>query len=203
MYPDLFSDFLSKGINYTLTSGKFPNKLKLANLTPVYKKGSRNEKGNYRPISILPVMSKVFERVIHSQLSEFFTDIFSDQQCGYRKGFNTTLSLLSLVETWKCANDQNKVFGAVLIDLSKAFDCMSHDLLIAKLYAYGLNSNATNVIIDYLKNRKQRTRVGTKYSDWCGIDTGVPQGSIYNSMVHYCSILTYAIFFTSFLIKKQ
>ena len=118
----------------TSASAKFPNKQKLANLTPVYKKGSRNEKGNYEPIIILPVMSKIFERVIHSQLSEFFNDIFSEKQCGYRKGFNTTLSLLSLPETWKCTNDQNKVLGTVLIiDLSKAFDCMFHGLIIAKL----------------------------------------------------------------------
>jgi len=87
------------------------------------------------------VLSKVFERIIHDQLSSFFDKILHKQQWRYRKGFSTqlslslSLSLLPLKETWKLANDQNKVIGVLLIDLSKAFDCMSHNLLIAKLDA--------------------------------------------------------------------
>ena len=83
-----------------------------------------------------------------------------------------------MIDKWKKAVDNNKIFGAVLTDLSKAFDCFCHDLLIAKLNAYGLSLPALKLIKDYLQNRKQRTKIGSSYSDWEDITSGVPQGSI-------------------------
>lgn len=124
------------------------------------------------------MISKVFERVLHTQLSNFFTQIFDEQQSGFRKGFSTQTSLLLLQELWKRANDSKSVFGALLIDLSKAFDCMSHELLIAKLYAYGLDLSAVKIIANYLMNRKHRTKIGNSLSSWFDIIDGVPQGSI-------------------------
>ena len=144
----------------------------------IHKKGSKTDKSNYRPISILPVISKVFERVLHKQLSNFFTQIFDEQQSGFRKGFSTQTSLILLQELWKRANDSKSVFGALLIDLSKAFDCMLHELLIAKLNAYGLDLSAVRIIADYLRNRKHRTKIGNSLSSWFDIIDGVPQGSI-------------------------
>jgi len=99
-------------------------------------------------------------------------------QCGFRKGFNAQHCLLGLLEKWKACNDKKLSFGALLTDLSKAFDCLSHDLLIAKLNAYGFSYNALKLINSYLTNRKQRTRSGTVYSTWSEILSGVPQGSI-------------------------
>ena len=178
-YPSTFADFISKSINESIDNRSFPNLLKLANITPVHKKkGSKTEKGNYRPISILPVLSKVFERIMHDQISDYFEDIFSERQCGYRKGHGTQNSLLTLTETWKKATDEKKKFGALLIDLSKAFDCICHDLLIAKMEAYGFRKNALDLIFDYLNERKQRTKVGNQYSSWHTVNEGVPQGSI-------------------------
>ena len=83
-----------------------------------------------------------------------------------------------MLEIWKEATDNNKAFGALLTDLSKAFDCLSHDLLIAKLHAYGLDIDSLNILQDYLSNRKQRTKLDSFYSSWEAILSGVPQGSI-------------------------
>ena len=83
-----------------------------------------------------------------------------------------------MVEIWKEATNNNKAFGALLTDLSKAFDCLSHDLLIAKLHAYGIDIDSLNILQDYLSNRKQRTKVDSFYSSWEAILSGVPQGSI-------------------------
>ena len=83
-----------------------------------------------------------------------------------------------MLEIWKGATDNNKAFGALLTDLSKAFDCLSHDLLIAKLHAYGIDIDSLNILQDYLSNRKQKTKVDFLYSSWEAILSGVPQGSI-------------------------
>ena len=96
--------------------------MKLANITPVFKKNDRTDKSNYRPVSILPNLSKVFERCIYKQLSAYFDRILSKQQCGFRKGFNVQHSLLKLLEKWSQSLDQGLEFGVLLTDLSKAFD---------------------------------------------------------------------------------
>ena len=111
-------------------------------------------------------------------VSNIFEDIFNKQQCGFRKGYNTQQCLLKMLEKWKRSVDQGKVFGALLTDLSKAFDCLDHELLIAKLNAYGFSLPALRLINDYLSNRRQRTRIGNSFSDWFEVILGVPQGSI-------------------------
>ena len=94
--------------------------MKLANVTPVYKKGNRSEKGNYRPVSILPNISKVFERCIYKQMSQFFEGIISKYQCGFRKGHSEQHALISLLEKWRYNVDQGRMFGVLITDLSKA-----------------------------------------------------------------------------------
>ena len=175
---ELFADFLLSAFNNTIQEGNFPAVLKNADVTPIFKQGSRHVKGNYRPISILSNISKIFERPLFDQISCFFDSILSPYQCGFRKGFNTQNCLLAMLENWKLCNDNKQFFGALLTDLSKAFDCMSHELLIAKLHAYGFSKEALNLIHSYLSNRKQRTKIGDIYSVWDDILNGVPQGSI-------------------------
>ena len=175
---NFFAEAICFYFNKSLENVKFPNCLKLANITPVFKKGPRTSKNNYRPVSILPVFSKIFERLLSRQLSEFFDNILSKFQSGFRKGYGTQHCLLLMLEIWKEATDNNKAFGALLTDLSKAFDCLSHDLLIAKLHACGIDIDSLNILQDYLSNRKQRTKVNSFYSSWEAILSGVPQGSI-------------------------
>ena len=104
--------------------------------------------------------------------------LLSKYQCGFRKGYNTQQCLLAMIEKWKKAVDNGNVFGALLTDLSKAFDCLPHDLIIAKLKSYGFNLTALNLIHNYLTKRKQRTKINHSYSSWEDILFGVPQGSI-------------------------
>ena len=134
----------------------------IANVTPIFKKRARTSKNNYRPVRILPILSKLFERLISKQFSEFFESILSKFQCGFRKGYGA--QLLMMLETWKEARDNKEAFGTLLTDISKAFDCLSHDLLIAKLRAYGLDLASLEILRDYLTNIKQRTKVHSFYS---------------------------------------
>ena len=105
-------------------------------------------------------------------------NFLSKHQCGFRKGCNTQYYLLKMLEKWKSAVDKGKWFGALLTDLSKAFDCLSHDILLAKLHSYGFRFSALKLIQSYLKNRKQRTKIDSTYSSWEEILFGIPQGFI-------------------------
>ena len=104
----------------------------------MHKKYSKSKKDHYRPISVLPNISKIYERLFFKQISEYFEQFLSKYQCGFRKGFSAQHSLLSMLKKWKSTFDNKKVFGTFLTDLPKAFDCLSHYLLIAKLNAYSL-----------------------------------------------------------------
>ena len=106
------------------------------------------------------------------QISEFFENIFSKNQCGSRKGHSTQQCLLATLEKWKRSVDSGKAFGALLTDLSKALDCLDHELLIAKLNAYGFSLPALRLIHDYLSHRKQRTRVNSSYREWLAVMFG-------------------------------
>ena len=127
----------------------FPEDLKLAEVKPI-KKGSTADMGNYRPISLLPTFSKVFERILYDQLSDHFQGLFSPLLCGFRKGHSTHHALLKILLNWQKSLDNKGVVGAVLMDLSKAFDTLPHDLLIAKLACYGLSKPSLNLIHSFL-----------------------------------------------------
>ena len=175
---NICAPFLTSCFNKCIESGTFPDRLKLADIVPCYKKGSLNDKVNYRPISLLPVVSKIFERLIVNQLNAHFEPRFSKLLCGFRKGHSTQHAILNLIRDWQSAIANNKKVGAVLIDLSKAFDCLPHDLLLAKLSAYGLGQSSIKLMHSYLSNRKHRVRIGSHLSSWLDILLGVPQGSI-------------------------
>ena len=114
-----------------LTENSFPQNLKLADVVPVFKKCDPTCGKNYRPISVLPTASKVFERSMHDQITTYMDAHLSKHLCGYRKGFNIQTALLSLIEKWESILDKKGCSGAVLMDLSKAFDTINHGLLIA------------------------------------------------------------------------
>ena len=161
----------------TIQKSDFPQNLKLADITPVYKKNDPLDKTNYRPISIFPVVSKIFERIMQKQINDFIFSFLSSYLCGYRKGFNTQHALLTLVENWR--KSLNKGFGgAILMDLSKTFDTLNHDLLIAKLHAYGFQHDALKLLLSYHSKRWHRTKVNTSFRSWEELNKGVPEGSV-------------------------
>ena len=128
-----FAKYICDDINTLIRSSKFHNELKEADIVPVHKKKSKFSKENYRPISNPPNISKVYERCLYNQESIFFEDIFSKYQCGFRKGYRVQHCLLVMREKWKKIVAYGGLFGALLTDSSKAFDCIPLDLLIAKL----------------------------------------------------------------------
>ena len=178
MNSSIFSELLCTEFNKSLEVCEFPKIMKLADVTPVYKKGNRFKKENYRPVSILSNLSKIFEKCIYKQLSPFFENILSKQQCGFRKNYSAQHPLIAMLEKWRASVDKGLMFGALLTDLSKAFDCLPHDLLVAKMYSYGLDIKASRFIYDYLTNRNHRTKICITFSSWEPISFGVPQGSI-------------------------
>ena len=125
----------------------FPPDLKLANVTPVYKNKSKNSKDNYRPVSILSNISKIYERCLYDPIQVFFDSILPKYQCGFRRGCNVQHCLITLIEKWKESVDNGEAFLTLFTDLSKAFDSLSHELLIAKLDAYGFDRVNKSVYI--------------------------------------------------------
>ena len=134
---DICAPILTDILNSCLRREIFPNELKLADITPIFKSVDSTAKKNYRPISILNSISKLFEKLIQNQLNPFFDKKLSEHLCGYRKGYTTQYALLNLIESWKKFRDKKGYAAAVLMDLYKVFDTMNHELLVAKLHAYG------------------------------------------------------------------
>ena len=116
--------------------------------------------------------------MLFKQISEHFEPILSKFQCGFRKGFSAQHCLLAMLEKWKSVIDNKRNFGALLSDLSKAFDCLPRDLLLAKLNTYGFNLLAFRLVQSYISNRKQRTKINSEFSSWEKILFRVPQRSI-------------------------
>ena len=112
-----------------LLDKNFPENLKLADVTPTFKKKDKTFVENYRPASVLPTVSKIFERIMQKQITDYIGKFLSPFLCGYRKGFSTQYALLSLIERWRLCLDKQGFAGALLMDLSKAFDTINHELL--------------------------------------------------------------------------
>ena len=151
---DIFSNFICQSFNNMIDVCIFPTSLKLANITPVYKKGSKNSKENYRPVSILPNISNIYERCLFKPISNYFENIFSKFQCGFRQSVSGQYCLISMTKKWKKSVDKGKTFAALLTDLSETFDCLPRDLIIAKVDAYGYSLLAARLMQSYLCNRR-------------------------------------------------
>ena len=175
---DIISNHFSEYYNKSKNNYSYPDSLKLADVAPVHKKEERTLAKNYRPVSLIPVVSKLFEKNMYDEIINFIENSLSPYLFGFRKGHSTEQCLVVMLEAWKKALDEKGTAGAILTDLSKAFDCLNHNLLIAKLNAYGFSLDALKFIRSYLKGRKQRTKVGSEFSKWLEIKCGIPQGSI-------------------------
>ena len=152
--------------------------MKLGDITPVFKDDEKVYKENYRPVCILSPFSKVFERILGEQINPYIYNKLSENLCGFRKGYSTQHALLNLIENWRKHLEIKETIGVIVCDLSKAFDTLPHNLLIAKLEAYGIGQHSLKLIYDYLNDRKQRCKVGSVFSTWLDVLTGVPQGSV-------------------------
>ena len=171
--PKLVIDF-----NSAIKTGIYPHTPKLADVSALFKKAIKQFKENYRPVSVLSAISKIFGRLILKQTRDYMRDKLSIFICGFTEKMNAQNCLTFMVEKMRKSLDKGEKFGVLLTDLSKAFDCLVHDLLIAKLHAYGFDYLALKLMYTYLTGRLQRVRVNGCFSDWHEIDTGVPQGSI-------------------------
>ena len=179
MSAEVIAEPLTDLINNTMLDHLiFPSVEKEASVTPAFKKEDRQFKENYRPISVLNVFSKIFERFLLNQMLPFIDNLMSSFLSAYHSRYSTQHVLLRLIEQWRACLDENKVVGGILMDLSKAFDCLPHDLLIAKLEAYGVERNSLLLLMSYLKDRKQAVKIKGIQSLFQLIKSGVPQGSI-------------------------
>ena len=164
----------------SFNSGQVPVDWKLANVTPLYKKGPKSDPGNYRPVSLTSVLGKVFETLLKMRIMTFLEtkNLLSDNQYGFRKGKSCTTNLLKFYDSVTKEIDNGSMIDVIYIDFQKAFDKVPHEALSFKMKRFGLENAVIRWIGNWLTNRKQRVHINGKYSDWAVVDSGVPQGSV-------------------------
>ena len=176
----VISPILTRFYNVFIEASIFPDILKVAQVTPIFKKGGPQLFDNYRPVSLLPIFGKIFEKIIYSRLYSFLSakNIICNQQFGFRKNHSTTHAVNYSVNMTLNSIENNKHVLGIFIDLSKAFDTINHEIMLLKLSNYGIRGNCLKLIENYLTSRKQIVKFGEESSDSGDIKYGVPQGSV-------------------------
>ena len=167
-------------VNLSLSTGSVPDEWKKARVVPLYKSGGRENMDNYRPISILPVLSKILEKAVNSQLQQYLKtfDILSPTQSGFRQHHSTESAVIYFTDEIRRHADAGRLTGALFVDLKKAFDTVPHKELISKLERFGFVDNSIAWFTNYLSNRSQVVSLGSNLSVPMPVENGVPQGSI-------------------------
>ena len=177
---DSFCRPLEVIFNDCLASGIYPSDWKKGNIVPVYKKNDKQRLNNYRPISLLPICRKIFERLIFNEMFGFFieNDLISQHQSGFKPGDSCINQLLSITHEIYQSFDEGFDVRSVFLDISKAFDKVWHDGIIFKMKQNGISGNLLNLLSNFLRNRKQRVVLNGQNSSCDDVNVGVPQGSI-------------------------
>ena len=177
---DLVASSLCAIFNRSIVSGIFPIEWKSTKVFPLFKQGEHSDLNNYRPISIIPVMAKVFERIVYNQFFEYLTEnyLISCNQSGFRSLHSTATASLEATDNWAFSIDKGNVNAVIFLDLKKAFDIVDHSTLLSKLKAYGVRSNLADWFKSYLNNRTQKCFVNGSLSDSQPLTCSIPQGTI-------------------------
>ena len=177
---DVIVPSITKIINMSIRTNTVPNIWKQAKVTPIFKSGDLNDVSNYRPISVLPILSKILERAVFNHFYSYLTKykVICENQSGFRPKHSCCTALLKQVNEWAKNIDDGKVNGIVLIDLRKAFDTINHSILLEKLSKVGCTNNTVSWFKSYLANRQQKVTFKNGTSSSRLIDIGIPQGSI-------------------------
>ena len=177
---NIISPTLCEIFNICIKKGEYPNLLKIAKVLPIFKKGSKTQVSNYRPISVLSCINKIFEKLLAKRIYSFLEkhQMLYEFQYGFRTGHSTTHALTEIADRLKLAINNNKLTCGLFLDLSKAFDTVNHKILLSKLDHYGIRGPAYNLLKSYLSNRKQYVKIGKYNSELREINCGVPQGSV-------------------------
>lgn len=171
---------LANIFNNCLDKEIWPDALKTAEVIPLHKANEKHLQNNYRPISLISNLAKIFEKLIHKRFTDFFNkhNIISNRQYGFRKNMGTKNALEQITNLLYNNLDKSDPTAIAFLDLAKAFDTVDHQILLDKLYRYGIRGKAYNIIKSYLSNRQQRVKINNKFSNFKTVNTGVPQGTI-------------------------
>lgn len=172
----VIADLINKSIN----SGSFPSQMKSAKVFPIYKGGQKSDPSNYRPISILPTISKIFEKHVNKHLMNYLNKykLIHENQSGFRQKHSCQTALVKLIDQWMQCIDKGDIVGSLFVDFRKAFDVVDHSILLKKLINYKFSHRTMDWFTSYLSNRQQAVDSGKGLSAFTHVKSGVPQGSI-------------------------
>ena len=182
---DFLVPIITKILNNSLSTGSFPSEWKNSQVIPLPKKANPVSFSDYRPISILPFLSKVLERLVHRQLNDFLTNnnLLNQFQSGFRPGHSTTTALVKISDDIRLGIESQNVTILTLLDFSNAFNNVDHHILLRVLSSLNISPTVIDWFRSYLHGRRQCVRVGNTTSNWCDIFAGVPQGGVLSPLL--------------------